>query len=129
MAPPKRKRLTLSGKKQRIPKTQAFLNFLSADDAKAWLEEITETGYTKFINDVHITSSISLDQIISATSITRYDGEEFFKFFGKYLILLIVVGPYFKKWMECKIRETDVRNRVKHHHQTWICRNTLQYHQ
>ncbi len=116
MAPPKRKRLTLSGKKQRIPKTQAFLNFLSADD-------------TKFINDVHITSSISLDQIISATSITRYDGEEFFKFFGKYLILLIVVGPYFKKWMECKIRETDVRNRVKHHHQTWICRNTLQYHQ
>jgi hypothetical protein len=82
MAQPKRKRLDLLAKKQTIPKSQAFLKHLSADDAKRWLEEITKKiEHSEFINQKHIISGLNLDQMKSVTSITTFACEKFFKYF------------------------------------------------
>jgi hypothetical protein len=95
----------------------SFLNKLSADEAKVWLEEIVKKNdYSEFINPRHIRSSLSLDQIKASTSIIFCDGENFCKYFSKYLILLVIVGAYFTTWMECKVRRSDLLHPPDRHH-------------
>ena len=80
----KRKRSAVLPKKEDMPKSQAFLKYLSATDTKSWLKEIEDEGCEVFINEKHITSKLTLDQLKSATSITAFDGEDLFKYFEKY---------------------------------------------
>jgi hypothetical protein len=44
MTPAKRKRSTLPVKKEHKPMTQAFLDHLSMDEAKAWRNEISQSS-------------------------------------------------------------------------------------
>jgi hypothetical protein len=82
MAPTKRKRLASSVKKEHIPKSQLFLQYLSTTEAKAWLQEIiTHYGYSELINHRHITSTLTLDQLKSSAGIGPFDGEKIFQIF------------------------------------------------
>jgi hypothetical protein len=58
-----------------MSKPQAFLSILSADDAEKWLDEIIKKwDYIDFVNQHHITSNITLDELKSSTSIIGFDG-------------------------------------------------------
>jgi hypothetical protein len=63
-------------KQEDIPTTHRFLNFMSADEAKKWKEEIVKAkGYDKSINSRHLCWKISIEMLKSLTSIGKYDGE------------------------------------------------------
>jgi hypothetical protein len=77
MATPKRKRSSSSDIEELKPTAQAFLSTLSALEAKAWREEIVETGgYSRLINRRHLTN-LTIDQLELLTSIGPCDGEKF----------------------------------------------------
>ncbi len=127
MAGVKRKRSAVSPTKEDMPRSQAFLKFLSAADAKSWLKEIEDDGCKSFINEKHITSNFTLDQLKSATSITTLNGEDFLKYFRKHSMLLIILGEYFIKWMQCKLRDTDLINPRTKHPQIIVSPNTSRF--
>jgi hypothetical protein len=71
-----RRRQYESLEQEEIPNSHRFLNFISADDAKKWKDEIVKSkGYVKLINSRHLCSKISIEELKSLTSIVKYDGE------------------------------------------------------
>jgi hypothetical protein len=83
MAPPKLKRLSNIKKQPRIPSSQAFLNYISADEAKLCKQEITKADdHVRFINPAHISSNLSIDQLNSLKGHEGFDGKEIFLHIG-----------------------------------------------
>ncbi len=79
MAPAKRKRSISPVKKEHKSITQAFLDHLSMDEAKAWqIEIINISPCVKLVNHRHISSNLTVDQLKSATSVGPFTGENFF---------------------------------------------------
>ena len=96
-----------------IPRTQKFLRFLSSAKAKAWTEEIIRQGqYTDLINDRHLPPELTIDQLKALKSITHHNGNRFLRFQNN--SILIILGEFFKDWMECKIKPEYLKNAKKH---------------
>ncbi len=82
MPPTKRKRSISSDKKELISTPQAFLQQLSVDEAKSWLQEVIKhDGYTDLINHRHFKSILTFDEFKSSTSIGPVNGKKFFYIF------------------------------------------------
>jgi hypothetical protein len=127
MAPIKRKRLALTSKEKHKPNSQAFLQSISPAQAKVSLEEITESDvYPELINHRHITSTLTVDQLKSATSIEPFDGENYFIYF-KTFNFVVVLGAYFATWMECKIKEEHLLIPPRNYPHLNIHRNSSQW--
>jgi hypothetical protein len=110
MPPTKRKRSISSDKKEIISIQQAFLQQLSVDEAKSWLQEVIKhDGCTDLINHRHFKSILTFDEFKSSTSIGPFNGENFFIFL-KILNIILNLGAYFEKWMQCKIKEKYLLN-------------------
>ncbi|CAF1333302.1 unnamed protein product [Adineta ricciae] len=123
MAPTKRKRSPSPVKTEQKPRTQAFLDHLSMDEAKAWRNEIIKCGrYKKLVNHRHISSNLSIDELESATSAGSFNGTNFFVR-GK-ILYVCLLGAYFMKWMECEIEENLLCDPPDGHPRIMICKNT-----
>ncbi|CAF1523851.1 unnamed protein product [Adineta steineri] len=84
----KRKRSTSCSVNVKKSRSQAFLDTLSVDESKVWLDEIIPKGpYEKLVNWRHISSVPTMKELKSATSIGPFN------------------GAYFIEWMQCLIRE------------------------
>jgi hypothetical protein len=89
---------------------QAFLNTLSADEAKAWKQEIvTSLYYVKLINYRHLLSTLNVDQFKLLTSITPYDGKKLSHML-KIFNFNFILGAFFEKWMKCEIKQEHLNN-------------------
>ncbi|CAF1260369.1 unnamed protein product [Adineta steineri] len=84
MASGKRKRSTSCSVNVKKSRSQAFLDTLSVDESKAWLDEIIPRGpYEKLVNWRHISSVPTMKELESATSVGPFNGE-FFSFVAKH---------------------------------------------
>jgi len=123
MAPPKTKRLSSLKKQETIPNWQAFLNTLSADEAKAWKEDIvTSLHYVKSINSRHL-PTLTVNELKSLKNITPHEDKKLYHIL-KFFYVIFVLEAYFEKWMQCEIREKDIKNAPSRHPDLYITENS-----